>query len=161
MIKYINNKYVILITLMLSTTIIAILYSLSNINLFIGNFFLVLLTFFIQIVSIGFFLYVLDSIIIPRKIFKIRFLQTIKTVLTSQMVMFPISLILLLIYPVFNISSEWLTKIIVTSTNYMVLLSLFFAYPLVTKNDNYTTIKVVASTIIIVMILRYISHFLI
>lgn len=161
MIKYINNKYVILTIEALSTILIAILYSLNNIHLFIGNFFLVLLTFFIQIISIGFFLYVLDSIIIPKKNFKIRFLQTIKTILVAQMVMFPISFILLLIYPFYNISSECLTKIIVSSTNYMVLVFLFLAYPLVTKADKYTSIKVASSTIIIVMALRYITNFLI
>ena len=159
--QLISNKYIILATLLISTTIISILYSLSNISLFVGNFFLVLLTFFIQIISVGFFLYVFDSIINTKKVFKVRLLQIIKSILMSQMIMLPISFILLIIYPFFNISSEWLTKIIVTSTNYMILLLLFFSYPTVTKSDNCTTIKVVSLTIIVLMILRLVSQFLI
>jgi len=161
MLKYISNKYILLLSVGFSSVVIALLYSLNNINLFVGNFFVVLATFIIQIISVGIFLNMSDAIINPKKAFKLRFFQTIKIILTSQLIMLPIGLILLLIYPCFHISTEWITKIIITATNYVVLLALFFSYPFVTKSDKYTTIKVVSSTIILMLVLRYISHFLI
>lgn len=158
--KYIN-KYTILLSLILSSAVIAILYSINGSNLFIGNFLIVLATFVVQSISVGIFLIMADTLIIPKKSFKLRLFQTIKTILVAQMVMLPISCIVLLMYPFFNFSAELISKIIIITTNYLVLAFLYLSYPFATKSDRYTTIKVISSTIVLIMILRYISHSLV
>ena len=160
-IKCCINKYTILLSLFLSSAIIAILYSLGNFNLFIGNFLVVLGTFIIQIVSVGLFILMSEKIIIPKKKFKNRFFQITKSILIAQMVMLPIACIILIIYPFFNIPIEMISKIIITATNYVVLLLVFFSYRFVTKSDNHTAAKVIFSAIILIMLIRSIYNFLI
>lgn len=158
--KYIN-KYTILLSLVLSSIIIAILYSINCLNLFVGNLLIVFATFIIQLISVEIFLIMADVLIVYKKSFKLRLIQTIKAILVAQMITLPVGCIVLLMHTFFNFSPELISKTIVITTNYVVLAFLYLSYPFSAKKDSYTTIKVVSLTIVLIMILRCISHSLI
>jgi hypothetical protein len=158
--KLIKNKYIILLSVFLNTIFISLLYSLKNINLFLGNFVIVLITLALQALSTGFFLFMIESFIAPKQSFKINFLNTIKSVFISQYPLSFVSIALFIICTLTNISAEWISKIIITTTNQISLFALFLSYSLVTKKSFSDTIKVVSITIIIMMIVHYVFHFL-
>lgn len=163
--KYLKNNIIIGVFLLLSTLLLTVLYYIKgliqeNPISFIENFIIIFFSIFGVVFCSGIFMLASDSIFCREKKFKERFFYVTKSLWLSQLIILPVSIILLLVNFIFNLDVFIINKIIVFTISYASQIFLFFSYKFVTKHDWFTTIKVVTSqgilTILIILLLKFI-----
>lgn len=118
------------------------------------------LTIFANVIINSLFLSAISSVIERIDTFKGRFLKALKSMLIAQIVLLPVSFILLMVSFFIHLDSFWVSKIIIFTINFIVPIALFFSYKHTTKLPWNKSIAIVALNIFIIGLLTQLIHFI-
>ena len=149
MIKYMQNRYIIALSTLLYCVCIGVLYSNTlNTKFVMLNSVIVFITVCLNVLTTSLFLMPINCFVNNIKL-KECFGKLVKAIWISQMILVPISLILILLKTVIYLDMGVRVKIINFTMQYICPFVLFYAYKNVTKADWITTIKVVSIAFIL------------
>lgn len=163
--KYLKNNMVIALALTISCIILTVLYYIKGLVLpnfisLVGNALIMLSSILGVVVCGSIFMLATDSLFCRDQKFKNRFFYLTKSLWLSQILLLPISLILLILNIFVSIDISIINSIVVFSISYLSQLVLFFSYKFITNRDWNITIKVVASqfmlTLLLILLLKFI-----
>ena len=163
--KYLKNNMVIASALTISCIILTVLYYIKGLVLpnfisLVGNALIMLSSIFGVVICGSIFMLATDFLFCRDQKFKNRFFYLTKSLWLSQILLLPISLILLMSNIFISIDISIINSIVVFSISYLSQLVLFFSYKFITNRDWNITIKVVASqfmlTLLLILLLKFI-----
>lgn len=119
---------------------------------------IVLFTITLNVIISSIFILAIDTFICQNKLSKVRFFELTKATWGSQLILFPISLIMVILTPFIKLNPETIIKSITFTLKYICPFALLFSYKIITHADWDKTIKVVSITFIITSFLTHIFH---
>lgn len=162
--KYLKNNITIAIAVFASCAMLTTIYYLKGLVLpnalsFIGNTSIMALTILGTVLCNGLFLLATDALFFRDEKFKNRFFYVTKALWISQLLLLPVSFILLLANLFVNLDISIINNAVVVSISFLSQLILFFSYKFVTNHDWSETIKVVSSQIMLALFLSVLLRF--
>lgn len=163
--KYLKNNIFIAFGLTVSCILLTFIYYTKGLVMptfvsFVGNILIMMLTILGIVICTGIFMLAIDSLFFKAIKFKERFFYITKSLWLSQLVILPISLILLVVNIFANVEVSIINNIVVFSISYLSQLVLFFSYRFITNRNWNIVIKVVASEFVFTLLLSVILKFI-
>ena len=163
--KYLKDNMVIASALAISCIILTVLYYIKGLVLpnfisFVGNALIMLSSILGVVICGSIFMLATDCLFCRDQKFKNRFFYLTKSLWLSQILLLPISLILLILNIFVSIDISIINSIVVFSISYLSQLVLFFSYKFITNRDWNITIKVIASQFALTLLLNLLLKFI-
>lgn len=163
--KYLKNSIVIALMITIACTVLTLIYYmcgmvLPNFISFFGNMLIIILSILGIVICNSIFILATDSLFCRDQKFKKRFFYLSKSLWLSQVLLLPISLILLILNIFVSMDISIINSIVVFSISYLSQLVLFFSYKFITNRDWNTTIKVVSSQFMLTLLLTLLLKFI-